>query len=418
MIMKKMMHNWQWKLLSLVISVVFWAMIVNYDDPLVTVSFTGIPVSIENEDAITSQNMAVEYLDGETISVTLRGKRTIIDKMTSSDVKAYADLSRVSITNAVDITIDAGEQVDVIRKTPNEMLIATEEIKSILKSVQVRYDGTLAEDYIKLTATVTPNQIEVTGPESKLGLVSSVVVPIDVEGASEDISVFVAPKLLDSSGDVVRDLEISNNQIQVKVPVQKTKSIPVTIQRVGTLSDEYRLISMAVETSRVTIRGEAEAVDAISRIVIDDISLDGMTDLTTPVDVNLTDYLPEDIAVYEPGAATSVTVIIEPIVESSYVINQEDITVSQIPESLQFHFVDEIPYEITVKGIESELATLTVEDLSPSINLKDLDAGVHRVEMSLTIPSGFELSTEVPLVRVELLEGDAAGEELNVSEEE
>lgn len=401
---KKLMHNWRWKLLSLVIAVVLWGMIISYDDPLIRVSFTDVPVIVENEEAITSQDRAIEYLEGTTVDILLSGTRSTMEKLSSKDVKAYADLSRVSITNAIDIEVEVNEQVEVLKKEPNEMLIATEQIKSMLKSVQVRYLGELAEDYINMSATVTPNQIEITGPESKIALVSSVVVAVDLDQAKDDVTVFAAPELLDSDSNEIRNLDVNIDQIQVMVPIQKIKTIPVIIQSVGELNENYRLMSISIETPTVTIRGEEEDLEGINNLIINDISLTDMTDETTSLQVNLSSYLPEKVDIYASATVSTVKVDIEAVINTSYIIEQEDINVTQIPEGLQFRFMDEAPYVIGVKGIYKELNELEIADLLPRISLRDLDVGVHDLSLDLSIPSGFELTSDLPTVKVELTE--------------
>lgn len=403
MMMTKLMHNWHLKLLSLSLAFVLWVVVINYDDPLETKTFEGITVVKQNEAAITGQDKAVAYLEGEVVDVVLRGKRTIIDKLTKAEITAYADLNRVSVTNAVAITIDAGEEVEVLRKTPNEMLISTENIESEVRVVQVQYSGELAEDYVKLNEIITPNQIELTGPTSKLGQVVSVIVPVEVSGAVDDVTSFVKPQLLDSNGNEVKGLEVSNNQIQVKVPIQKTKTVPIIVSTVGELDENYRLISMEIRVKSATVRGEDEDIEGFTKLLVSNVDLSLMTDATKIESVNLTDYLPEGVSLNGLAANAEIDIIIEPIITVNRWVEQADINVKQIPEGLQFQFVEEDPYMISVKGIYNELQELDTEDMLPRISLEDLRPGTHEVPLELTIPRGYELSSEeMPLVRIEL----------------
>lgn len=401
--MTKLTHNWHLKVLSLLLAFALWVVVINYDDPLETKTFEGISVFKQNESAITGQDKAVSYLEGEVVDVVIRGKRTIIDNMTKADISAYADLNRVSITNAVAITVDAGKEVEVLRKTPNEMLISTEDIESEVRVVQVQYSGELAEDYIKLNEIITPNQIELTGPTSKLGQVVSVIVPVEITDAIDDVTSFVKPQLLDSNGNEVKGLEVSNNQIQVKVPIQKTKTVPIVVSTVNELNESYRLISMELRVKTATIRGEDEAIDSVTKIVVNNVDLSLMTDTTKVESVNLTEFLPEGISLVGPAPNAEIDVVIEAIITVNRWVEQADINVKQIPEGLQFQFLDEEPYMISVKGIYDELQELETEDLLPRISLADLTPGIHEVSLELTIPRGFELNTEeMPLVVIEL----------------
>ena len=402
--MEKLTHNWHLKLMSLFISFLVWMLIVNYEDPLIRKSFENVPVSKQNEYIITSQDLAVEYVDGETVDLVLRGKRSIMDRLQANDIMATADMSRVSITNAVDIDIDAGDEVEILDMTPNKLVISTEKIISQRRSVQVFYEGELEENYVQLDAEITPNQIELTGPESKLATVSSVTVPINVQDANDDVTLFVSPQIRDADGNEVRDVTVSNNQIQIKVPIQKIKTIPVVVQSYGEIRDDLRLISIGSDVKNVTVRGEDLDVNAITRLTVNDLDRSTFGTDTSSIQVNLADYLPEGISLYEVSGLARIEVVIEPIVSATLSVNQGDVTVRHLPDGLQFKFVDETPYEVTINGIYEGLQALTVDNLVPTINLSDLTAGEHEVALQLYVPSGFELTSEAPLVKVQLVE--------------
>lgn len=399
---KRLTHNWHWKLLSLFISFLFWVMIVNYDDPAVRKVFEDVKVEKINEQVITSQNLAIEYVDGETVDIVLRGKRSIMSDLRVEDISVTADLSLVSVTNAVDIVITPSDNVEVIESTPNKLVISTEQIRSELKSVQVYYKGNLEDDYIRLKAVVTPNQIEITGPESRLARVSSVIVPTDVDGANTDVTLLVAPQVIDSDGNIIKGIEVSNTQIQIKVPIQKIKTIPIVVQSYGEVPEDLRLISIGPEAKTATVRGEDDAVNAISRLTINDIDRASFTEETTSIEVNLSDYLPEGIYLYDMATSNMVNVELEAVVSKDYVFEDVDVNVKQIPEGLQFKFLSDTRYSVSIEGIEEELDGLTKEILSPRIHLSGLEAGVHQVPLEVMIPQGFEMVSEQPMVSVEL----------------
>lgn len=400
---EKIMHNWTWKLLSIVLAFVLWLVVVNYQDPLETETFENIPVQKINELAITSKSQAIEYKDGETVDVILRGKRSIIDKLTADDIKAYADLGKVSITNAVDIAIDVNEQIEVLKKEPSKMIIALEKITTVLRDVQVFYDGTLADSYIKLEAIVTPNQIEITGPESKLNMIASVIAPIKIENRSEDVTVSVTPKLLDSQNEEVLGLTLGTQKVDVQVPIQKIKTVPLVFQTIGVMNENYRLDELKLSMTQVTLRGEAEDLDKVSRLVVTGIDLATLANLEEPLIVDLRDYIPQNIYLYDTDYSVEVLVDIKPLVEQSFTIEHLDINVRYLPENLQFKYLTEESYEIILKGVAEELALLKVEDLRPYISVYQLEAGKQMVELQFIIPSGFERVSDIPQINIDLL---------------
>ena len=62
-IAKIITNNFGLKILAVVISVVFWLVIVNVEDPEKTLTFT-VQVNIENADYLTNQGKTYEILNG------------------------------------------------------------------------------------------------------------------------------------------------------------------------------------------------------------------------------------------------------------------------------------------------------------------------------------------------------------------
>ena len=84
--MKKILtNNIAYKLLSLFFAVIFWLIVVNIDDPEVTRTIQGIPVTTLDEEVITEKNQVYTILSGKEVTVTIKGPRSEVDKMSKED---------------------------------------------------------------------------------------------------------------------------------------------------------------------------------------------------------------------------------------------------------------------------------------------------------------------------------------------
>jgi len=399
---EKIKNNWLWKIVALLIAFVLWLVVVNYDDPYIKKTFNNVVVEKRNELAITAQDQAIEYKEGESISVTLGGKRSIIERLTFSDIKAYADLGKVSITNTVDIVIQVSDQLDILEKKPNNMQISLEPIIKSLKDIQVTYVGELESDYIRLNPVIIPNQIEITGPQSQLARVSEVRVAIRIDNAYDDVTVYVTPQIIDSVGREILGLEVSNNQIQVKVPIQKIKTVPVVFQTVGNLNAAFRLVTMELEMKEIIVRGEPDILENFTELVVPNIDLSTFNQETESYSINLNQYLPAGINVYNSDALTELIIEVAPLVNQDYSIELEALSVRQLGEGLTYTYLETVPLNIRLRGIEKELSVLEIEALQPRVFLKDLRPGIHTVEVEFEVPDNFEWMSGTPTVRVEI----------------
>lgn len=102
----KITKNLGIKALSLCLAILFWIMVINIDDPIRSRQFTNVPVSVIHEDAVSTLDKVYEIVQGKTVDITVTGKKSKVDKVTMQDLSATADLSQLSVVNAVNIYSD------------------------------------------------------------------------------------------------------------------------------------------------------------------------------------------------------------------------------------------------------------------------------------------------------------------------
>lgn len=399
---KKITNSFGWKIISVVAAFLIWLLVVNYEDPINTREINNLQVIKLNSNAITSQNKAIEFKEGETVNVTLRGKRSIIDRITKNDLRAYADLSQVSITGAIDIEIDVPEGIQVISKRPSDMKIALENIVSVQKEVQYYFDGEPGDSYVALEPVITPSIIQITGPESQVNMVSSIMIPINIKGVQKDVTLFAAPQALDKDDKVVTAVTMNVDRVQVSVPIIKKKTIPIIFEKIDDVPQGYRLTEVKLDVNEISIVGKEEIINTIDSITINNISLQGRTENTT-VNVSLEDLIDvPGVTIYSREKTTNITFVINRLEEKIIVIEPDDIQIRNTPRGLNATIQNEIPISLTFRGIRRELDNLSIVDLAPHINLTGLEEGMRETKLNINVPSDVELLTEPTTIRVNL----------------
>jgi len=401
-LVEKITNNLGWKLLSIILAFLIWLIVVNYEDPLTTRVIGDISVEKINEEAITSEMKAIEYREGETISVRVRGKRSVVDRMTSRDVHAYADLEKKSITGAIDIQIEVPDGVTVIDKMPSVMMVDLENIITVQKEIQYYMEGEPSENYVYLDPVISPNNIEIQGPESKIGLIKSVLVPVNIEGVVRDVTLYSTPQIIDDNNNIIRGLSKSITQVQIQVPIDKVKSIDILTDLNNLAAEGYEVVDISLSQDKLRVRGDENDIDAIKNITIADIGMTQLTQTTT-VTANVADLLPLGIYIHNDIQSVEVVIQVEPILEKTVEINSGDITLRRLPEDMQFAYVEETTgYAVTFRGLQSQLENVTIDRISPSLNVDNLEEGIHEVELNIFIPSNVELVSERPSILIEL----------------
>ena len=100
-------NNLGLKLLSIISAVMLWLIIVSINDPVMSQDFTGIRVTMLNEDAVTDKDKVYRIEDNsDFISIKVRAKRSELQKLSSEDFIATADMEKsIKFDNLVGIAV-------------------------------------------------------------------------------------------------------------------------------------------------------------------------------------------------------------------------------------------------------------------------------------------------------------------------
>lgn len=422
--MKHLTNNPGLKILSLIIAVILWLIVVNYDNPDMTKTFT-IPVTVTNDRILEEQGKVYEVVgQSNTVTIYVKGKRRYVDSLSGSDFTATADLSQI-----IDLNVNSDEKLvpinvsvrryekdlTITQKTVN-MQIMLEDLSTEQFSISCNTTGTPAEGYAIGEAFVSPNLIKISGPQSIVSRISKVSANVNVEGFTEDITDNVVPTLYDENGSVIEPLQLRLSQEQVAVSVQilGTKTVPVHCEVSGTPAEGYQYIGLEYAPETVQIKGEPSLLNNIQEIRIpgEAINLDQVTE-DMEVSVDITPYLGEEgISLVNPEEnKIAIRVTIERLEVKNLELPIESLEVLNSPEEYEVSYGD-TKVTVLVRGRKEEIASLSADQLHGSIDLANRMPGDHIVEVSITVDERFQVVGTVTL-RVHIMERKEDSEEEN-----
>ena len=396
---KKLTSNLVLKIVSVVVAFLFWLVIINITDPTTSKTFTDIPVQILNENVITSANQVYEIEDGDTVHVTVKGKRSFVETLTENDFTATADLSELSKVNAVSIDVrlnkESPSSVDV--DWDNAVLKVNLEKRVTKKfKVEVAYEGDLSENYVLGEMVAKPNIVEVSCGESKFKKIDHVGVVVSLNGESEDFESEYSPILYDANGDALDDTNVtfSNDTIRVSTEVLQTKEIPVYVTTTGTPAEGYRLVQTDYKPESVRVSGRKEALSKEVSIKIP-IHIDGeKKDIEK--EIMLTDYLPAGLTLVGDTETVSVRCDIEKDGQRVLSLTSADIAVRNLPQNYTMNFEPESEkYSVELLGEDAVLADVNIADLGAYVDLTGLTDGSHTLELKFSLPMGIRVKNKI-----------------------
>ncbi len=412
--MKKLLtDNIGLKILALLTAMIVWLVVVNVDDPVVEKRFSGVPVEVINDDAILRQNKTYEILDGsDSITVIVKGKRSILDQMSRDYIKATADIKNLSIMDTVPIEVRStrlSDRLESIVSTTKNLKVYIENMGRKQVEITVSTTGELNAGCVLGTVKPDVNILSVSGPESIVNDITSARAELDVTGLGRDVSTTSTVHLYDANGSLVTDPRVKSTVSTVHVDAQilETKEVEVSAITSGNPAEGYALNgTVTCSPSKVLVAGKGSAYQELTRIVIPEsaVSVSGaMGDITQIV--NISSYLPDGIKLGDPDFDGNIEVDVQ--VEQMMTIEVEvpitNISVINVPAGYTAQLVDIGPTKrIEIQGIATALVqadpnqirgTIDAAALSPRItDADDQQEGVHQGSndglVTFTVPTG------------------------------
>lgn len=398
----KLFSNLGLKLLSVILGFIVWLVVLNLDDYAVTRRINNIPVEILNENAITDQNQLFDITEGETVDIIVKGRRSIVNELVVSDFKATADLSKLSLTNAVPITIttvnESLENSLSITMVNSVLVIELEEEETISLPVMVAANGTVEEGYTVGAAVATPNLITVSGAASVVNSIDRVEVQVDVSGRNADVSATCSPVFYDKNNEVIPEnkIECEVGTVDVTVPIYRTKTVALKLSTVGAPEDMYEITDIECAPDKIMIGAPANVLSRISEIKIDDLDVEGCTeDIETTIDI--VRYLPENVVLADGNDTISVRIIVKRNINKSISLTASDITIkNQEPDTL-YDITMPANSNVIIRGLSDEISGITADDLGIVIDAAELEYGENQVTLHIADGENFTVDNTVEI---------------------
>ena len=428
--MQHLANNPGLKILSLLIAVILWLIVVNYDNPEINRTFT-IQVGVKNEETLENMGKVYEVV-GQSNYATFycSGKRKIVESLSPADFTATADLSQIinlsgsGAEKLVPIEITANRyasKLTLSQKNVN-MKITIEDLSTEQFYISSETTGQPVEGYAIGEVTVSPNLIKISGPQSMVTQVSKVAASVSVDELTKDITANVVPILYDKNGRIVESsqLRLSQEKVTVNVQMLGTKTVPIRCETIGMPANGYRFMGLEYAPEKVSVKGEPYLLNNIHEIVIpgEAINLEGATgDVENSIDI--TPYLGKGISLVNAQEnKIAVKASIEKLETKIFELPMELLEMQNVPEEYEVTFID-TKIKVPVRGLHDDVQQLTEEQIIVSADFADLEPGSHNVQVNITIDEKFQLMGEVLLrVRIkEIVEEDETDTEETMGED-
>lgn len=384
----RILNNLGLKIGSIIIAILLWLTITNIDDPTVTETYKNIPVTITHDEVISSRGYGYTVENGETTTVKVKGRRSLVESIKTEDFTACADFNNMSSMYMVPITVTcATEHVDELVMTlQNEnMAIRLEDQVTQPFMVRVITNGKVRDGYYCTENRVSAGLIQVTGSTSSVNSVKELVVKVDLEGRMTSFTDQYEIIAYDSEDNEIdtRKLTFSQNSVEVATDICPIKQVPIEVVTVGDPAEGYYVENVEFAPHNITIAAGEALLKRLNKFNIEvDVSgsestIEQAIDLNEYLSNNYQNtYIPE-----EEGQSLGVIVTVKPFAEKKFEIGENDIEIRNLSEKLDGALYSLWNANVVISGAETDIADVTVDDLNLYIDVAECNEGTYTRQM-------------------------------------
>jgi len=410
--MKKMFTDNLWlKILSVLMAILIWIVVLNINDPNKTRMIAGVRVELLNEDIITGNNQVYEILDGQLVSITVTGPRTIVDTLKAKDFTVTADFKDLSQANSIPINVELAEysyqqKVTINKQSHNTVQLLIEDLEEREYDVDVRYIGQLMEGYVVANTVLDTPTVKITAPVSVHENIKQVCVSVDVSSRSSDFEEVVPVKVYDSKAvelvQAENNVVVNTANIKTVNTVCYTKKIPVVYDDVPSHINGLEVSDIEVSMKEVPVMGKKEILDGLEKLQLPTDRIQPQQgDTQTEVEYNLKELLPEGVYLNSKTDTLKLTVYLTEVIQRTLTINIEDIGIRNIPDGMGASIVDNGTIRVTIEGRKQDVESLDPDTVSAYVSVRGANAANSSVPVQLQLPEGITQTADV-YVRVNL----------------
>lgn len=366
------MDNWKNKqkvivqLVCVLLSFGLWIYVTNIENPIKSYELNKVPVEIKNSDNLKSSGLTLSPNQNFYVNLKIEGSSQDLFSIDKEDFKISVDLNELVLKkgeNKVMVRIEeAPQDIKIKNSTGLIITINTEEYKTKEVPVKSKINVISKSGYYVATPIFSPDIVLVSGPESLVDRVTSVVAEAEESNAVKTIikNYIVIP--VDNNYKEVTGVQLSQKWVEATIEINEGKTVPIKINVIGTIQNDLKLKSISSDTTEIGITGPKSILDSISEIGTENIDISQIKD-NTSIEVKL--KIPDGILIHNGQNNINVNILVEKKKTKEITINysiigqQEGISI--VP--------DKNNITIEVIGFEDDINNLTEANFSAQLDV-------------------------------------------------
>lgn len=380
-----------WMIVSLLASLAIWVYVTSVETDESKTTFRGVKVELVGEDILRdSKNLVVTDMDTSTVTVEVVGPRRIIGSLSSAQLVAQVDVSKLSraayTSQQYTIVYPDGTDTSKLsenRRTPETINFMVSAQTS--KSIQVRgsFDGSLAEGYTAEMPVFEPSTITITGSEAYLKDVEYAWVTFSKENVDSTYSVETGFTLMDANNEPcsTTGISFSTDVVTATLPLLTLKEVNLDVNIIEGAGATKANTKITIDPVSVTLAGDSSLLAGMNKIILATIDL---TDFSSTFTDTYT--IPIDNELKNTTGVTKATVTVEIVGLETKTFRVTNFSCINATEGYEADIITESK-EITLRGTPEALAQIKDENIRAVADLTDYkeSTGTYMPQVSVYV---------------------------------
>ncbi len=382
------------KILCVLAAFCLWIYVMQVESPEHEQIFSHITVELPETDDLIKKGMTIYSGYGQMIDVTLSGKKSVLSKLTESDIVATADISGVEADGQrynCRIMVDVPAGCKLVGTSQEYISVYLDETTTVNVELTENRGNTRLPDGCTTGLIQFPvEQITVTGPQKTVDKIAKAVVNIDLTGVTSTTTMTQPVTLVDKYGTAIVNPYVNfyPSEVTLTVPVLKTVTVPVQIDFLNNYFNEDNTV-ITMTPAYIDVTGDPNVIDAGTLIY--PIEINERTDFYN-MECNRTVILESVPGVTLSSSYVELSVVADPSIKTREItVPGANIKDTGGKTGVRYSW-ESNPMTITIMGPINAISQISPEDITIKLDMSPYDgsnSGAIRVRSEIDIDSEY-----------------------------
>lgn len=375
-------------------SVILWFVMASTNSEDFPHAIYNVPVVINLSQSAQEDGLKVFSPTNQTATVTIKGNSLIVKQIQASDLQVVAQLaSTITAPGSYPVNLTAQKigtlsDFDVVSVSPSQAIISVDRYKEKTFTIEndIKYKPDYKSDpaYFVSAPTLSSDTVTISGPEKDISQVNKVAIEYEIGDTLKETKSFTTDLILyDANGNKITSdkLKMSIAKVDVTIPVLSRLILPLEISFVNKPAGLLLTpAQVTIDPQSIEVAGPKETIQDLTSISLTPIDFANISptkntfDITVPLPMGCKNLssIPVAKVTMNLGALTTRTMV----VNNFKVVNLASDKASTVYTK---------NLSVTVVGPQSEIATLTENNLIAQIDMAGKENFTGHTEMPATI---------------------------------